>query len=184
MTGPTYRVTKSKRHFQGSVFSAHTDMVKFPDGTSAARDYVRHRGAVAIVAIDDRDQVALIRQYRHPVAQVLWELPAGLLDDREDHATAAARELAEEAGYVAARWEPLITIYSSPGYSDERIELHLARDLQPVGPEFRFHREAEEAQLTTHLVPLDEALSMVDRGEIVNGICVTGLLAAARRIRS
>jgi ADP-ribose pyrophosphatase len=184
VTAPAYQVTKSKRHFQGSVFGVYTDVVKMPDGSSAARDYVRHRGAVAVAAVDERGQVALVQQYRHPVRSALWELPAGLLDDREDHATAAARELAEEAGFVAARWEPLVTIYTSPGYSDERIELYLARDLSPVGAEFTFRRVHEEAQMTNHLVPLDEALSMVDRGEIINGVCVTGLLAAARRLRA
>jgi ADP-ribose pyrophosphatase len=154
-----------------------------PDGTSAARDYIRHRGAVAVVAVNAEGQAVLIRQYRHPVAQVLWELPAGLLDGHEDAVTGAARELAEEAGYVAARWEPLASTYTSPGYSDERIEIFLARDLSPVGPEFSFRRVAEEAELTTHLVPLDEAAAMVDRREIVNGPCVIGLLAAWHRLR-
>ncbi len=183
MTADGYRVTRSKRHFNGAIFSVVTDTVRMPDGSSAKRDYVRHRPAVAVAAVDDAGQLVLIRQYRHPVRSVLWALPAGLLDGTEDHVTAAARELAEEAGYVAARWEPLVAFHSSPGYSDERIEIFLARDLSPVGPGFSFRRVHEEAQLTTHLVPLDEAATMVDRGEISNGIGVVGVLAAWRRLR-
>jgi ADP-ribose pyrophosphatase len=182
MSGPEYHVTRSKRHFQGSVFSVITDVVRMPDGNSAKRDYIRHRGAVAVAAVDEQGRIVLVRQYRHPVQTVLWELPAGLLDGREDHVKAAARELAEEAGCVAARWEPLVTIYSSPGYSDERVEIYLARDLSSVGPEYSYRRVAEEAQMTTHRVALAEAAAMVDRGEILNGICVTGILAAARRL--
>jgi ADP-ribose pyrophosphatase len=155
-----------------------------PDGRSTQRDYIRHRGAVAVVAVDDQDQVVLIRQYRYPVRQVLWELPAGLRDvDGEELADTAARELAEEADLVAARLEPLISVYTSPGCSDERIAIFLARDLSPVGPEFVFERVFEESTMTTHLVPLDEAAAMVDRGEVTNGVATIGIMAAWRRLR-
>jgi 8-oxo-dGDP phosphatase len=184
VSAPDYRVTDSKQHFHGSVFSVFTDVVTMPDGSSAPRDFVRHRGAVAVVAVDDRERVVLIRQFRYPLQQVLWELPAGLRDvEGEDEATAAARELAEEAGLVAAHIEPLIIIYSSPGYSDERIAIFLARDLAPVGPDFAFERVFEEAHMTTHQVPLDEAAAMVDRGEVLNGVAAVGILAAWRRLR-
>ncbi len=180
-----YRVTGSQTHFQGRVFSTRSDEVTTPDGLVATRDYVTHMGAAAVVAVDDEGRVVLVRQYRHPVRAVLWELPAGLLDvEGEDYATAAARELAEEAGLVAARWEPLITLWTSPGYSTEKIHIFLARDLSPVAEDYAFHRVFEEATMTVHRVHLDEAAAMVDRGEIVNGVAVAGLLAGWRRLHT
>jgi ADP-ribose pyrophosphatase len=185
VTGAPYRVIDTTEHFRGSVFSLITDTVQMPAGQTAARDYLRHTGAVAVVAVDDQDRVVLVRQYRHPVAQMLWELPAGLRDvEGEDPVATAARELAEEAGLVAARWERLLAIYNSPGYSDEQVIIYLARDLTPVGDDFMYERVFEESTMTTHLVPLDEALAMVARGEITNATGVCGLLAAARHLRA
>lgn len=183
MSAAPYRVTGTVEHFRGSVFSVVTDTVQMPDGSTTVRDYVRHMGAVAVVAVDDEGCVVLIRQYRHPIGDVLWELPAGLLDVTDEApALGANRELAEEAGVVAASLEPLITMRSSPGYSDERIQIFLAQDLSDVDDSFVYEREFEESTLTVHRIPLAEALSMVDRGEVVNGVCALGLLAAARRL--
>jgi ADP-ribose pyrophosphatase len=189
--GPTgqdkapYEVVETVEHFRGPVFTVITDTVAMPDGHTAARDYIRHVGSVAAVAVDDQDRVVLIRQYRHPLRQVLWELPAGLRDvDGEDPALTAARELAEEAGLVAARWELLLTMHSSPGYSNEQISIYLCRELDRVDDGFEFERVFEESTMTTHLVPLDEAIAMVDRGEITNATTVAGLLAAWRRLRA
>ena len=180
-----YRVTGSHTHFQGRVFGLLSDEVATPEGLVGTRDYVTHIGAVAVVAVDDEGRVVLVRQYRHPVRAVLWELPAGLLDvEAEDHVEAAARELAEETGLTAGRWEPLVTVYTSPGYSTERIDIFLAHDLSPVEDGFAFERVFEEATMTVHRVPLDEAAAMVDRAEIVNGVAAVGLLAAWRRLRT
>lgn len=180
-----YRVVGTTEHFRGSVFTLITDQVAMPDGQTAARNYVQHIGSVGVVAVDDQEQVVLVRQYRHPIRRVLWELPAGLRDvDGEDPALTAARELAEEAGLVAARWEHLVTLHNSPGCSSEQIVIYLARDLGPVDDGYEFERVFEEATMTSHLVPLDEALAMVDRGEITNATTVAGILAARRRLRT
>lgn len=185
MTGAPYRVVDTTEQFRGRVFTLITDTVAMPDGQTAARDYIRHTGAVAVVAVDEQTQVVLVRQYRHPVQSVLWELPAGLRDvDGEDLAVTAARELAEEANLVAARWEPLVRLHTSPGYSDEDIVIYLAQELTPVDDGFTFERVFEEATMTTHMVPLDEAVVMIDRGEITNATTVAGLLAAWRRLRT
>jgi 8-oxo-dGDP phosphatase len=176
----TYEVVNRVERLHNRVFSVVTDEVTMPGGDTAARDYVRHVGAVGVVAVDDDDQIVLVRQYRHPVGDHLWELPAGLVDvDGELLVAAAARELAEEADLVAARWDLLAEVHTSPGYSNEKIRLFLARDLTAVPDHERHTRTHEEAELIVRWVKLDEAVSMALRGEITNAACLVGVLAAA-----
>ncbi|MFC7479153.1 NUDIX domain-containing protein [Luedemannella flava] len=152
-----------------------------PGGGRAQRQYLRHVGAVGVVALDAEGRVVLVRQYRHPVGQVLWELPAGLVDvPGEASVGTAQRELAEEADLLADRWDLLVDLYTTPGCSNELFRAFLARDLRPVPDHERHTRRDEEAEMTVRLVDLDEAVAMALRGEILNGPCVTGLLAAAR----
>jgi ADP-ribose pyrophosphatase len=140
-----------------------------------------HIGAVGVVALDDDGRVVLVCQYRHPVGQHLWELPAGLIDVQgEALDRAAVRELEEEADLTAGRLDLLVDMHPSPGCSSEFIRLFLARDLSPVPPERRHERRDEEAGMTVRCVDLDEAVAMALRGEIVNAACLVGLLAAAR----
>jgi ADP-ribose pyrophosphatase len=176
-----YAVLARHERFTGPMFSIVTDDVAMPGGRVAARDYMRHVGAVAAVALDDEGRVVLVRQYRHPVRRFLWELPAGLVDVAGEPAAAtAARELAEEADLLADRWDLLLDLHSTPGCSNELIRVFLARGLRPV-PEHELHvRHDEEAELTTRRLDLDEAVGMIFRGEITNGPCIAGLLAAAR----
>lgn len=164
--------------FDGRIWSVVTDEVDF-DGTVARRDMLIHPGAVAVIALDDRDRVLLIRQYRHPVAQMLFEPPAGLMDSPEESGWATAqRELAEEAGYTADQWHVLLDVYLSPGGMSEAIRVFLARDLQEM-PEGRLHTgEAEEAHLPRAWVDLDEARDLVLAGRIGSPSAVTGILAA------
>ncbi|WP_200216292.1 NUDIX domain-containing protein [Micromonospora coerulea] len=176
-----YEVTAHREIWSGRIFSVVSDDVTMPGGGTAARDYVRHVGAVAVVALDDAGQVVLIRQYRHPVGRHLWELPAGLMDvSGEDLAAAAARELAEEADLTAGTIDVLVDLHSSPGFSDEVVRVFLARNLADVPAEQRHDRRDEEADLQVVRVDLDEAVGMVLAGEITNASCVAGLLAAAR----
>ncbi|HEX6501075.1 MAG TPA: NUDIX hydrolase [Micromonosporaceae bacterium] len=180
-TDHEFRVLSRTERFRGPVFRLITDEVAMPGGRTAARDYLAHVGAVGVVALDDDGRVVLIRQYRHPVAAHLWELPAGLFDVAGEQPSAtAARELAEEADLTAGRWDLLADIHPTPGASDELIRLFLARDLAPVPHHERHNRSDEEAGLTVRMVDLDEAVGMVFTGEITNAACVAGLLAAAR----
>lgn len=175
-----YQVIKREERFKGHMFDIVTDTVTMPDGAVASRDFMIHVGAVGVVALDDQDRVALVHQYRHPVGDFLWELPAGLIDiPGEPLFDAAARELAEEADLVAAEWQLLVDLHTTPGASNEVIRLFLARSLTPVPEDRRHQREHEEADMTLRMVPLDEALDMVFRGEITNGPAIAGLLAAA-----
>ena len=181
MTSFQHEVLAHTERYAGPIFQVYTDEVTMSDGRIAARDLVINKGAVGVVAVDDLGRVVLIRQYRHPVRQRLWEVPAGLRDvDGEDLAVTAARELAEEADLVAARYDLLVDLYTSPGFSTETIRLFLARDLTGVPHADRHERTDEEADLEIAWFDLDEAVAMVLRGEITNAATVGGLLAAAR----
>lgn len=160
----------------GRVVALRIDEVAMPGGGTARREVVEHLGAVAIVAVDDERNVTLIHQYRHPIGRRLWELPAGLLDIAgEDPVDTARRELAEEAGLAAGRWETLVDIAASAGFTDEVVRVFLARELYPVD---RVVHGGEEADLVITKVPLDDAVRRVLAGELINGATVGGLLAA------
>ncbi|MBI5734791.1 MAG: NUDIX hydrolase [Mycolicibacterium neoaurum] len=161
--------------YAGKILALRVDDVQMPGGVVARREVVEHFGAVAVVALDERDRVAMVYQYRHPVGRRLWELPAGLLDvDGEEPVLTAARELHEEAGLAAENWSVLVDIVSSPGFSDESIRVFLATGLSEIG---RPEAEHEEADLTLDWLPLGDAVQRVLAGEIVNSIAVAGILA-------
>ncbi len=150
-----------------------------PDGKVAERDVVVHPGAVAVLALDALERVLLIRQYRHPVGQLLWEIPAGLRDVTGEPPWATAeRELLEEAGYRARDWRVLTDYFSSPGFSTERLRIFLARDLEEVPEDERdFVPEAEEASLILAWLSLDEAITKIFAGELHNGPANLAILA-------
>ncbi|MBC3191634.1 NUDIX hydrolase [Pseudonocardia sp. C8] len=154
-----------------------SDRVVMPGGRVATREILEHPGAVAVVAVDDRDRVRMLLQYRHAVRRRLWELPAGLLDVAgEDPAVTAGRELTEEAGLVARDWSLLLDVVPSPGFSDESVRIFLARDLvEEARPDLG---DDEEADIELRWIPIDDAVAMVFAGEIVNAVSCAGLLAA------
>lgn len=162
--------------FQGNIIALRTDEVRMPGGVIATRDVVEHYGAVAIAAIDDDEHVVMIHQYRHPLGHRIWELPAGILDEPgEDPIVAAARELREETGLAAEQWSVLVDLITAPGFCDESVRVYLARGLSDVG---RPEADHEEADLTVHRIPLQQAVNQVLAGEIINSIAAAGLLAA------
>ena len=176
-----FRVVGSETLFEGRIISLRRDTVTMPGGGDSVREIVTHPGAVAVVALDDRDRVVLLRQYRHPVGRHLWELPAGLRDaDGEPPLRTAQRELAEEVQLAAARWSLLVSVYNSPGFSDELVEVYLAEDLSDVARPDGFVVEHEEADMTVERVPLADAVQRVFDGDIRNASAVAGVLAAAQ----
>jgi 8-oxo-dGDP phosphatase len=185
-TGPELRDAVSAwpveghRQAKGAFVTLRTDEVRMPGGDVAARDVVEHPGAVAIVALDGAGQVLLIRQYRHPVGRLLWEIPAGLRDvPGEPLRAAAERELREETGYSAENWHVLVDYFTSPGILSERLRVFLARDLAEVPePERGFVRKHEEAYLRTAWVPLEAAVAAFLGGALHNGVAAVGILAA------
>ncbi len=177
----SYSVGRSQVHFTGRVISLVSDEVVMPDGTTAVRDYIRHPGAVGIVAVDEAGRVLLIHQYRHPLRRLLWEIPAGLRDVAcEPPLEAARRELHEEGAVTADRWHLLLDTFNSPGSSDEAIRIFLARGLHRVAEVERHVGEAEEAGMELRWVDLDEAVSWTMSGKILNAMCSLGVFAAAR----
>jgi 8-oxo-dGDP phosphatase len=172
-------VVSSADLLRGRLITVRADKVRMPDNQLAEREVVIHPGAVAVLAVDDTDRILMIRQYRHPVGRLLWELPAGLRDVAgEDPWATAQRELVEEAGYRARDWRVLADFFTSPGFSTERLRVYLARDLEPVPKAQRdFIPEHEEKFLLTSWLPLEEAVGKVFAGELHNGVTALGILA-------
>jgi 8-oxo-dGTP pyrophosphatase MutT (NUDIX family) len=176
-----YEVLASEEIYRGRIISLRKDTVAMPGGGQSVREVVHHPGAVAIVAIDDQDRVVMLRQYRHPVGDHLWELPAGLRDiDGEPPVETARRELAEEVQLAAERWSLLTTQYPSPGFCDELVLLYLAEGLSAADLPDGFTAEHEELDMTVERVPLDQAVQWVFDGTVRNSLAVIGLLAAAQ----
>jgi ADP-ribose pyrophosphatase len=163
--------------FKGKLLDVRRDTVRLPDGKLGTREYIVHPGAVLMVPVLTDGRLVMLRQFRYPVGRVMMEFPAGKLDPGETPLVTAERELREEAGYTAARWERLGGIHSVVGYSTEAIEFYIARELTHVGAALD-----EEEFLEVGVMSLDEMLALLDRGEITDAKTVAALLLYARRV--
>ncbi len=171
-------ISSSRPHFTGRIWSVRSDIVEI-NGSTVERDVLIHPGAVVVIAVDEEDRVLLIRQYRHPIAMMVFEPPAGLLDvEGEPAHETAVRELAEESGYQALTWNVLVDFFNSPGGSSEAIRVFLARDLTEIAGGRALTGEAEEAFLPRVWVPLDEAVDLILDGALGSPSAVVGVLAA------
>lgn len=165
--------------WEGRKFTMRSEVVDLGAGGTVVREFLGHPGSVVVLALDEDERVLMLRQYRHPVRSELWELPAGLRDEPGEPAVrTAARELAEEADVVAHRWWRLVEFLASPGCSDERVEVFLARELTPVPVDERHARHAEELDMVTAWVPLDEVAGAILAHRVHNPAAVVGVLAA------
>jgi ADP-ribose pyrophosphatase len=164
-------ILHSEYLYRGRIIKLRLDQVRLANRAVVAREIVEHRGAVVIIAIDERKRVLMVRQFRSGVGRELLELPAGTLEDGEDPALCATRELKEETGYSAIEWRELGYFYSSPGFCTEKMFLYLARKLTPgiAAPE-------EDELIHVESMPLTDLLAMVDRGEIIDSKSIIGLL--------
>lgn len=167
----TEHTISSKTVYRGRLLHVLEDTVRLPDGKTAVREYIRHPGAVMMVPLLDERTVILVRQFRYPVGRHLIEIPAGKMEPGEAPLETARRELIEECGYEAKAWRHLTTIHPCIGYSDERIELFLARDLTYVG-----RAPDDEEFLDVVPMPLDEALAWVRQGKITEIKAIIGLM--------
>ncbi|MFC9061241.1 NUDIX domain-containing protein [Streptomyces sp. NPDC057074] len=184
MTGSTIKDTReewevrgTETPFRGKKTSVRTDDVVMPDGSVVTRDYQVHPGSVAVLALDGEGRVLVIRQYRHPVREKLWEIPAGLLDvPGENPLHAARRELYEEAHVKAEDWRVLTDVYTTPGGCDEAVRIFLARNLSEAEGE-RFEVEDEEADMELARVPVEDLVRGVLAGDLHNNCLVVGVLS-------
>jgi ADP-ribose pyrophosphatase len=174
----TEHFVSGEQVFDGKLLRVHRDVVRLPDGAEATREYIRHPGAVAIVALFDDGRVLLERQYRYAQRREFIEIPAGKLEPDEPHLDTAKRELLEETGYAAAEWTRLGVVHTSIAYTDEAIELFLAKKLTK-GVARLDHGEF----LETLIVPFAEAIAMVRDGRITDVKTVAALLWADKWCR-
>ena len=180
------RVLSSRVSYRGPVFSVTTDEVEEPGGVRARRDVIRHSGSIVVLAVDDQAKAArkaeprvlLERQYRHAAKSMMWELPAGRIDDGETSLTAAKRELLEETGYSARQWKRILHFYVSPGFLDETMTIYLARGLQAgeAQPE-------PDEKIATRFFALSEAKRMALDGRIRDAKTISGILWLAQTLR-
>ena len=158
--------------FDGKLLKVHRDVVRLPDGSQGAREYIRHPGAVAVVPLFDDRSVLLERQFRYPHGREFIEVPAGKLEPNEPHLETAKRELLEETGYTARDWTRLGVIHTAIAYTDEAIELFVARK-----PEKQRDAQLDAGEfIETLVVPFEEALAMVREGRITDAKTVAALL--------
>jgi len=177
------RILSRHERFEGRVWNVVSDEVDL-DHSQVTRDFVQHTGAVVIVAMNENDEIYLVRQYRHPVGIECWEPPAGLRDVADEPPVETAkRELHEEADLTAATWHVLADFYPSGGGSSEAVRVFLARDLAPVPAADRHVRTDEERDMVGAWVPLDEVLAAIVAGRVHASSIVVGAMAAdlARR---
>jgi 8-oxo-dGTP pyrophosphatase MutT (NUDIX family) len=160
--------------YKGRVIEFNIERVRLPNGKVADLEIFHHPGGAAVVAIDSQQRVCLLYQYRHAAGGYIWELPAGKIDNREPPLETATRELEEEGGAVATRWESLGSYFSSPGVFTEVIHLFLARDLKPAPP-----RPEEHEVFHVEWRPLAEVLAMIDSGELRDGKSLIGIFRAS-----
>jgi ADP-ribose pyrophosphatase len=182
------RLVASEVIYRGRVLELRVDTVERGDGRRALREVAGHRGAVAILALDDAGRLVLVRQWRHPAGRALLEIPAGGLDldpvsgQTEDPTEAAHRELEEETGLRAGRLERLTYFWTAPGFTSERIFLYLAGDLTPVPAGGRALDHDEALEIVR--VPWREAVAAAERGEIRDAKSLVGILLLACRLGS
>lgn len=168
-------VISSKTVFRGRVFHVDSDEVREPGGVRVRREIVRHPGSIVVMAIDETSRhsprLLLERQYRYAANARLWELPAGRIDPGEDDLTAAKRELLEETGFTAAKWQRALKFYPSPGFLDELMHVFLARNLTKGNA-----RPEDDERITVRFFSMKQAFRMALSGKIIDGKTLAGLL--------
>jgi ADP-ribose pyrophosphatase len=169
------KTLKSTRLYEGKIINLRVDTVELPDKKYSKREIVEHSGAAAVVPLTIDGHVILVKQFRKPVEEIIYEIPAGRLEPKESAERCALRELAEETGYTVGSLEKLASFYTSPGFSDEIIHIYLASDLTEGNAQ-----PDEDEYLEVIKIPLEEALEMISRGEIKDSKTMIGLLMAAR----
>ena len=171
-------ITATKQMFQGKVFDVRVVDVELIDGSTSFREIVDHHGGACIVALDSDQTIYFVEQYRISVAETILEIPAGKIESGEEYLICAKRELQEEIGITAEKWELLTKFYPTPGYCSEEIHIFLARDLIHGKPNL----DPGEF-LRVKRYKLDQALKMVTSNQIKDSKTMLGILLTAQKIR-
>ncbi len=166
---PNMKIVSSRELLKNKLFTITDEVAVDPDGFQIHRNIVRHPGSAVMLAVDDNSGILLVRQFRLPAEQELWELPAGRLDQGEDSLEAAKRELREETGYVAATWKKLVSFWPSPGYVGEKMDIFSATDLTEGKQELM-----DDERIKIQWFSADQVAAMIHRGEIQDGKTLIG----------
>lgn len=173
----TETTVSSEPVFSGRLLKAYRDVVRLPNGEQSVREYIKHPGAVVVIAVTERNTLLFERQFRYPLHQDFLELPAGKIDPNEPIEVCARRELREETGYEAAEWQYLGVMHPCIGYSDERIEIFLARKLSHVGQQLDDNEFLDVFEMT-----LQDAVQAVFDGRLTDAKTITALFWAQRAL--
>lgn len=169
----TEKMISSKKIYEGRIINLRVDLVALPGGKTTNREIVEYAGAVAVVPINEKGELLLVRQYRYAVGETLLEIPAGKIEPGEDYAASAGRELLEETGYEAGNLKHMISFYSTPGFTNEQIHLFLATDLK-----LNKQNLDEDEFIDVEKVNMKQALKMILSGKICDAKSVAGILTA------
>lgn len=165
---------------RGRVFNTIVDDVEYESGNRSVREVAEHPGGSVIFAVFPDKKVILIKQHRYPIDKFIYELPAGKLDLNEDPLDCAKRELEEETGYKANKWQKLTAIYTTPGFCSEQLHIYMAQELYPA--ENGRNLEEGELTMTVEILPLQKIVEMIENQEIVDGKTICGLLIGKIRL--
>ncbi|GIK60021.1 MAG: NUDIX hydrolase [Ignavibacteriota bacterium] len=171
-----YRIISSQVIYKGKVFNTLVDQIEYNSGNKAIREVAEHPGGAVVVPVTDNGKIVMVTQYRFPVKEVLLELPAGKLSKGEDPKVCAVRELEEETGYKSDDIKSLGSIYTTPGYSTEKLWIYLAENLKPGN----YNREEGEFGMEVFELSLPEVEEKIYNGEIVDGKTICGIYLAKK----
>lgn len=176
-----FELLAREKKYRGKIIDLTVDRLKYPSGTETVREIVEHPGGAVVVALFENNDLLLIKQYRHPFAKEVIELPAGKLDKGEDPLHCAQRELQEETGYASTEWKKLTAIYTTPGFCNEVLHIFEAKNIHLSDK----GQALEEGEASIQLVrlPMNDALAMIERQEIVDGKTIVGILMSAGRVK-
>jgi len=166
-----FKVTESKKIFNGHVFDIKVDQIEYDSGNKGVREVILHNGGAVVVPVKDDGKIILVKQYRYPFDEFIYELPAGKLEINEDPQTCATRELTEETGFSSDNVVKLGKIYTTPGFCNEILHIYLATNLKPG----KHNREEGEHGMEVYEFTLDEINSMIANGEIVDSKSISGI---------
>ncbi|MBS5793852.1 MAG: NUDIX hydrolase [Lachnospirales bacterium] len=170
-----YEIINSQVAFNGKIIDVKVDTISLPDGKTTKREVVVRGDATAIVPIDEKGNVILVEQYRHPVGDMVLEVPAGMLEDGEDPKDCAIRELEEETSFIANELIHMTTMYPTVGFCTEKLHIYLAKNLQQGN--FNFD---DDEFIEVKKIPLEEAINMIYTGEIIDSKTIVGLLSCKK----